>query len=52
MEFTKAACAHDAARNQFHHNALRTISRFMGDRSWDYAEFFYGRLVSGWTVPF
>lgn len=42
----------DAALNSHHRNALDTVTRFMGHRFFDYAEFLYGELVSGWTVPF
>jgi hypothetical protein len=43
---------HDDALNRRHLAALSTVSWFMGHRFFDYAEFLYGRLVSGWTVPF
>ena len=43
---------HDEALNRRHLAALSTVSWFMGHRFFDYAEFLYGRLVSGWTVPF
>jgi hypothetical protein len=43
---------HDDARNDRHLAALSTVSWFMGQGFDDYAEFLYGRLVSGWTVPF
>ncbi|RKT47030.1 hypothetical protein [Thiocapsa rosea] len=43
---------HDDALNRRHLAALSTVSWFMGSRHDDYAEFLYGRLVSGWTVPF
>ncbi|QVL47003.1 MAG: hypothetical protein KFB96_14775 [Thiocapsa sp.] len=42
----------DDALNDRHLAALSTVSWFMGPRFFDYAEFLYGRLVSGWTVPF
>ena len=42
----------DDQRNRVHAQALQTVSRFMGDHPWSYAEFLYGQLVSGWTVPF
>jgi len=42
----------DDQRNRVHAHALGTISRFMGAGPWDYAEFLYGCLVSGHTVPF
>ena len=42
----------DNTRNRVHAQALQTVSRFMGDHPWSYAEFLYGQLVSGWTVPF
>ena len=42
----------DDQRNRVHAKALATVSAFMGDHPWSYAEFLYGRLVSGWTIPF
>jgi hypothetical protein len=42
----------DAHLNRTHCNALLTLSWFMGSGIDDYAEFLYGELVSGWTVPF
>ena len=42
----------DQQRNHLHRKALSTVSRFMGQHPWDYAEFLYGQLVSGHTVPF
>ena len=47
MQFTQAACSRDAELNHQHRNALRTVTRYIGTRHWDYAECFYGRLVSG-----
>ena len=47
-------CPHplDAHRNRVHARALATVSAFMGKHPWSTAEFLYGQLVSGWTVPF
>ncbi|WP_200235735.1 hypothetical protein [Thiohalocapsa halophila] len=42
----------DEQRNRVHANALATISAFMGNHPWSYAEFLYGELVSGWMMPF
>ncbi len=42
----------DNRLNRVHRNALRTVSRFMGKGSYDYAEFFTGRLVNGHLMPF
>ena len=42
----------DEHRNHAHRRALNTVSAFMGQGPWDYAEFLYGHLVSGHTVPF
>jgi len=50
--FSAAGHLRDSALNHYHRNALRTVTWFLGRGPWDYAEFLYGRLISGWTCPF
>lgn len=42
----------DAIRNHHHQRALTTLSRFLGQRPLDTAEFLHGRLFCARICPF